>query len=1826
MAGDLEGHSLEEVAKYVRQRHSKLSNCVDPFGTPSSASRSKVESGSIVLENGVETQVPSESREVVWSISRMLGLDEVDAFILWKIFLRNRGLPSDVDTPTDEEILDHFIPFYFEERLSILRCIIPLLRAHNDPHSVIYNIAKDNFSRIIPKPRDFVSTFAKQYLRRTKQPLPESVLRDPRSASRYAKQSVKEQLVMLEVLFWAVSECALHDGSLTEEIFKVGYDTNLGVIQENANLLLDEEGVQLLKDMEGLWTLTLVELLQIDQLLSRDPVETTADSSLLISFPEYLTRTQDLILSSVTPRHGCVLLAWACVLAHLSDLDVHERPTYMPITSVAYDRFRQISAHILQPEFGLFQNMQNTLLTSPLFVTAAALETGSPLTYPNSIDFRFIYKSVWFACIMNSETSSFPLALIMGLTQLVQVEFIPDFNGLVEVWISLFGTGEDTVAARVCRNYWGYDWKVFPARRVIFDVARSRFPIHFRPLVRLLRATAGTGSLNAGVLAAGDEDRKLCGAYVYHYLLRLPTFTQIIPVSARTGAGALYEALIDAELYTGGVMYRNVRSIRLPGGSLLPRHSSSRLLSTVTEPNDPVVVEWEHEHSGWNMILEVLRDYLKRSEVSQGSMRWRASAPTQRGTEIALTLEDAGMEMTGDEEIVTDALDLVRTVIHGNSELMTELMSSLESESSGTVQAPDLVEVTTRILEDVLSRSAYTKGPPPSRLITSAVGVLTALLSLPVYAYRVWPFLRSTSLIFGSETHEGLTPALLAAERIAGNYDMTLSLIGLVRALFDQAISSLLTSDPVMQPLKEIVLLRAVKFLHRELWIEHSAWKYTKLSDRFDIGRRISAMFGDILRNCPPAAGSNRAFTGIVGFVLDVFLFRATTTTVNPLVYAISTGDELLDTLARSRRHSDSARLVQLLEAHTRLARLLLDRKRTSVFAVKLSLLEQALCVGVVGGAASLDTRRSKLDPVDVIACYIQYRLSGSTLPLESVKLLSALCRSLSLSQISPPSIVAHLADSEATAAALVRILRHPWDDLNLRNAIWHFITLTVDVQPALGSLFVRGKFHIPDEKGKAVAKDKEQKAEAFDDPSAVKAACEALSHWEGLWESNPHLLTSVLGFLEVVWRHALEHKSALEPTRTDSRFWESVAGIGGIEVGPSPEWVTKAVVEVDGRPHSDWHVAVSDHAYRTRAKAHAIQVLALDIELCLATSSGPDLKASKPRSYKAIERYFATTEDLVDHISEAVANSYDPECHRKLAANIQHAFPALATLQSSEETEYRDFGDDYIFPTELVRERVQHTDEEDAENIRHQVYTVNLNLSLADAGVALTRSWKRLLQIASPLLRADDLIRGSTLGTAESVSGDIAAESRAGSAMVAIHAERLALLLGLMEVSGFVPPNRASATKEIGLFVGMAAHIQDLITSDTFPPAAALRSDRTTRFHRVIIQIIYFCAHKARIYGLEPKAYNAEQRLTIGSAVTEALRFVIEGLRDTFDLARTTADPELDRDMELLVPTFEQCTRPDLPSTPSIWLAHCQELDIIRASLELLVRTDVTGLNDIGLLRNRRSPLYARHILFFHLTLARLPSSAERLANDGVVAGYANVNIRAALSAGVVEPSTPELPGERSPTHKAWCAMLSVITGVTGAMANSHFIDEEVLGFIHLFGAQVTHSLTWRVGDPLILPFLEELGHVVALFNAIASCSGTRNERTGLTLRTYAQRASELLQDLNYALTHPNHLASLLEPVTMEERAQIEKDARNLSVDFSAQLIEPSKRPLLAALMQKLLFVTRDLTSSLMIITEAETVLTCDTSEWPSQDALVPPVCNSPWLVHHVLTNFIDY
>ncbi|KZV81786.1 hypothetical protein EXIGLDRAFT_364446 [Exidia glandulosa HHB12029] len=128
----------------------------------------------------------------------------------------------------------------------------------------------------------------------------------------------------------------------------------------------------------------------------------------------------------------------------------------------------------LHPDVDVLRRLETLLTNSVLFVTFLAWSSGSALTEPNAIAFRAIVKG-----------------LLIGLCEMCRTEFIPDFGALVDARVALFGTGEPVSSAPLALQYWAEDW-AHHSRRQPFDVARVRFPVQFRPLVRMLAAMART--------------------------------------------------------------------------------------------------------------------------------------------------------------------------------------------------------------------------------------------------------------------------------------------------------------------------------------------------------------------------------------------------------------------------------------------------------------------------------------------------------------------------------------------------------------------------------------------------------------------------------------------------------------------------------------------------------------------------------------------------------------------------------------------------------------------------------------------------------------------------------------------------------------------------------------------------------------------------------------------------------------------------------------------------------------------------------------------------------------------------------------------------------------------------------------------------------------------------------------------------------------------------------------------------------------------------------------------------------------------------------------
>jgi nuclear pore complex protein Nup188 len=1399
---------------------------------------------------------------------------------------------------------------------------------------------------------------------------------------------------------------------------------------------------------------------------------------------------------------------------------------------------------------------------------------------------------------------------------------LPDFNAFTTVFATLYGRSEGASVRGITHQFWISDWRTGRARRAVFDVARARFPLQSRPLVQLLRAMTAFGFLETDALATSaggkdsdeqmDEERKACNDHVFFFFQELGTYTQVLPGNP---PGGLFERIVDRpdQPPAVGLSYTNTQPLRLPGGSTLPARSIGRVLSA--DGGEGMLIAWEHKHSGWKFLLEVLTDYVyRRRGDGYRELNFHKTGAAVRVQ--AVTLDDLGL--TEDQEevegLVVDALDLIRSVMQDDPGVAGLMMRAMESgdpvvtHTAADVTPPDLVQLTTMILEDALSRSA--RSATAQTLVTSSMGVLAALLPLPAYSNRVWVYLRASSSLFGTDRAVGASSAILLSDRTRGRYTTTLALLHLVRTLFREASAAALVTavkTPPLQAMKEEVLLRAARFVHAEIWVEYSSWKYAQVSDRFELGRRVSRFFADVLRFAPPSV-PNGAFTALGQAVADAFLFSAAQATIGPLVGALTTGAPQLGALSASRRFGDARRLVFLLEAHLALVRAVLDLKMLAAPGAGACLLEQTLCTRATGGMAS--SARVRSDPVDAVAAYMRDRRVGPNVPVSALWVLH------SLSMLAPssaaPVVAGHLSDPDGVVTGLSKIIQHPYDDPALRFAAWAFVRQTLDTEPALAAIVVDGGIRVPDggTNGRLLTTTSTTSVGSAKDAdgSTFEIACLMFTEWKELWVVNPRLLCALLDFFAAVWAHGMEHRRTLDTKRADALFWDCIAGVISEELGPTPDYRVERIA--DGE--SDLHEGVSTHAYRTLGKAHALTIVALDLDMHFQ-SAKTDL-TNKPASYKSIEKIFKSEDALAEQITEAAANIFDPIIQDEfiLQADTQFYALSLVSLQAEVPAAQREFGDNFYFSLPLLERRLEPSARTKALALPAQLLTrrlmsINLNMSMAHAQSELTKSWQSVLRRVTPFLRGDAGVRQSFLGLAATVSTDIGAEARPGPMMAAIHAERLALLLALMEVAWF---SSTDGLGEIKAFIALVKNVPPILANPAqYPPTGVV--DRTVvPLHRTLLQILYFCARHSRSLLRRPKALNAESRLTVTSMVDATLQFVIGGLRVVFDGAEHGLDLDLDKDMELFVVVFEQCTRTDITSSTASWLGRCAEHDVIGASLRLFSNVDLVGFADLALLQAQGRPLYAQHILAFHMALASLSLPAERLASAGLVHAYSNNLLSVAMRAGSIDATLPELPGMRSPAHIVHCTMLAVLAGVlSSAGRQSPALARDVASFVELHADQVIHALEWTIGDGLTLAKIEEIEQVVHLFHALVeSVPGETMAKGDIEpiLQEFSQRALLLLQQLNYALTHPNHLASLVEPITVDERAALERDAAT----STAGPVDSMKRPFLAQLMHRLFRLSTSLLTTLASIGGAEVVLTGDQDDWPLSRATITPAC----------------
>lgn len=856
------------------------------------------------------------------------------------------------------------------------------------------------------------------------------------------------------------------------------------------------------------------------------------------------------------------------------------------------------------------------------------------------------------------------------------------------------------------------DFPHHPLRRSLLALAQSRFPVHLRPLFKLSRSLCGDEHASREILDDATTsfipEAADCASIVFQFVAQLSSLAMVIPSTGPASARGIF--IVEPGAEPGEVQYRTSRALDLPGGARILKGSVASVLSPPRAT--PIVLLWKVQTSGWRLVLEILRSFVgirPPKAVAVAAFRDEdvfAAVGAAQEPGLRIALEDLGIEDCTGEDAILDILETLRSVLAAGPGLAADLVEHISPTVGQGGASTDIVQVLFAILERYLS-IARSLSPITSKLVSTTLDILTSLL--PAFPGRVWTYLRSSSLLFPNSRSAASMTSAIAAERAAGSYPTTLALVDLVSALFIEAQRTHFAAEPEFTKVKADVLLRALSLVHAEVWTGHTSWRYTSLRERFDLGRKVSVLYMEILRDPTLASASSATakkspLVAVQTFVIDAFLLNSTSLTLSPLLSTLVSGRALFAGLSASGRVFEAPKAERLIEVTLKLVRHLLTVKRRLGIA-RVVPLEQLFFEQAAPSRSATFGKHTKSQVVDVITCFATAPTSSHETAMEAVALLSALSSSLFGIDSTPPSIIGHLDDARETTRAFLKVLADPYQDRELRRAIWNMLSVLVSAQLGWATLFI--DLHEtglpPAREGSSESKkDRASDADESDEHeegSALTLARQALAMWQEFWESDPALLASILRFIDTAWQFFPDH-SLIASLRADPKLWEALHDLAfcsrfkpkpvtsgsGDEVFSSSATEDTLVDEEAGLGYKD--VPLISH--RNLARAHAIHIYALDLESTGRRGVSRD-RSPKSKSFELVKDMFSSPSASSSLGSKRpvgaatlryLRSACNPDLHETVHNFIRQTYPGLNAeiLRSRDAPEDREFGESYLY------------------------------------------------------------------------------------------------------------------------------------------------------------------------------------------------------------------------------------------------------------------------------------------------------------------------------------------------------------------------------------------------------------------------------------------------------------------------------------------------------------------------------------------------------------------
>ena len=1745
-----------DLKKLLERNYENFLKGLEVFGLPNSASLQKVKpsAGSECLEvDGKPLKNDEKLFEFLKRFSSRVCLDEWQCYELIVKYFKFGAQDTRPPFKYDDELLEHLVFFYYEERLCLMRCIGALFRVAGCD----LDANEGSVGRFLKKLLDsgLVENLLKSYKKVSEDKIPcyqgKNAIISKLQASQWLVQNYKEQGEILECLFLAYYDSvSCSPDSLLQlcTMFKENDFSKRKVDEElstyNLRGVVEKAGMlQILIVVECFR----LEELEEEEVCSKDHVFYSRD---------IMRKLDNFFADLGTARcHGPLLLMWLTMRTKAAT----ERP---------------------------FENEENIEVTNKLRCSIVRLK---PIDYLSALlcseamensrnDNMTAYKSVLkgFLNLLLSfwEVSTLDVGSLVKLSCVIH-EGQPDL--CLQLWRTEIGNEK---------------------LNVLLTMSRINFPLNFIPFTSLMTAISSS---------------RECLEDVFGYLRVIPTLTSLLPEEAtnfssrgtgRSGFNSSWNTnCVECVKDTEDVMIWEVTHdyYIVPGLKLVPGTLGKAILSS---KSFPLSIQWKHSYSFWHLAFLFI-DFFIGGQGPQDPQVVNCYAKsfgllgTGKGEYIMdsveailkLVYELLKADIYSAEVIETNFMDYARYV------LGDRIMSSQVGGSYGNPSTPTFLDKLFHILQRCSIGSAIA-----SKVTTVCLQCINGFAF--TYPRESWTLLQQSSVMphtsatlgncIGFNTRNNsvngnIRNILYDVECPNGEYPVTLAILDLLNTLLKQSQADITSSNSAAwRQFQTCELLDIISYVQNDIFTGYSGWRYRRIMEKFNIGLRTLNIFLDIVNDVPLSLVGRNCSKSMKKQVIDSFLRDISLQ--NSLIDIIALGSEAVRVQYATQKFEEGNTVDSLIVAAFRLLNVLLDSRA--------SYLTYCSSSGVKYEMTSLEltllSRTMERDHskhlVGVIASYVShpYHADTSTLAVRTLRYISLLS---SYVEGRPPSLLGYFGGyAEGLRNAFVSKLSFSDSGVELRIEILKFVTSIIESQSGLVSLFL--------DLASISTTTSKDKSDSIGENSIIHFVLKTISASETYFESKPRLFAHVLTFLLTLWEGASEHHGVLHILRNKQDFWTDLM---------KPVFSKKLTDFSPGFSAADSENLL-EYNYQALCVSSILRIVSLEIYFVpsqnesvknekagLNSCLDSPLVAAVGRIFKE-QRFFewlkssggdnkwARTSSVMNRILEKngkLFNNFSLE-------DFRHSFSEL------------EYGQNYIYDTSLLLKKMRleenvelNFSDFDFENIhwesnRNEQEELELNSfvalieyannlwSFADTYLVLLRSWRMFIEVGC--IRQREVFKSifsespdgnpykyslETLLNVASWISDFVLEGKEQDAVFGDDSDLSRIANGATDLSDYSSLISFSSGR-CYIVLLVCKELCDLLLALTEKALSALSAEKDSfpvkdcvQLLTSVLEIFHSVEETASLCG--------PLKLSLLSSVCIVLEY-IERFREN------SSDPEVSSGLYKcandLMPTLSSLLFSTMTVSPPGQASDKMDVNSSSNRTCIMCITIFGQLLKIGprprewlpslflqkslfsllfeqlveLILELKNPKFCESILLLLLSLSQIPEAAEAMARNGILHYLSKCcNSKQILGYnGVSLLDFYDGTGGRNIWHSCWCLIISIFTFCLRSLRSQDHFVEQCLDFVSVHREKLFRCVSLvvrRTEMKLSLAYLEEIDRVSSLFYELGQVYRRWKFKFPIVTKEVQEMSCFACHKFVYILSRPSQLERAFVPHSRWEK-----------------------------------------------------------------------------------------